>query len=86
VWTGRQPKTKSLFIPQCYDTFGGVGRRKQHIVPNVSVSFVSSVDLICLWSSVIRGSRRLCVKYHAFCCENLLSLWSKKLWTKVWQC
>jgi hypothetical protein len=45
---GRQPETKSLFILQCYDTFRVIGRRKQHTVPNVSISFVSSVDLVPL--------------------------------------
>jgi len=58
---GRQPEIKSLFIPQCYDTFRVIGRRKQHIVLNVSIS-VSSVDLIPLRSSVAQGSKCLCVQ------------------------
>jgi len=29
------PKQKNLFIPKCYDIFRVLGRRKQHIVPNV---------------------------------------------------
>jgi len=44
----RQPETKSEFIPQCCDTFTVLGRRKQHIVANVSISFVSSGDLVPL--------------------------------------
>jgi len=39
-------RNKSLFIPQCCEIFRVLGRRKQHIIPHVSISFVSSVDLI----------------------------------------
>jgi len=52
---------KRLFIPQCYKTFRVLGRRKQLIVPKVSVSFVSPVDLIPWGRSAVRGSKRLCL-------------------------
>ena len=42
---GRQPETKSLFIPQCYDTFRVLGRKKTAYCTECVISFVSSVDL-----------------------------------------
>ena len=56
----RKPKQKAN-SPLSADTFRVLGKKKQHIVPNVSVSFVSSADLIPLGSSVADGSKRLCV-------------------------
>jgi len=41
---------KSLFILKYYETFKALGRRKQHVVLNVSISFVSSVELFPWWS------------------------------------
>jgi hypothetical protein len=38
-------RNKELFILQCCDTFRVLGRKKQHFIANVTVSFVSSVDL-----------------------------------------
>jgi hypothetical protein len=75
------PKQKNLFISQCYDIFGILGGRKQHRVPNVSISFVSSVDLVLLWRSVVRGKKtslrsgiarsvpRICLHFDHWNCE-----------------
>jgi hypothetical protein len=59
---GRQPDTRSLFIPQCCGTFKVLGMRKQHVVPKVSISFLSSVDLFPWRSSVVCDIQRLCLQ------------------------
>ena len=76
---GRQPKTKTLFIPQCYDTFSVLGRRKQHIVLNVAISFVSSVDRVPWWrlvsavvslsSHIAHSIVRICFHFNHWNCE-----------------
>jgi hypothetical protein len=47
-WTDKadKPKQKILFIRKCNDTYRDLGRRKHHIVPNVSISFVNLFELV----------------------------------------
>jgi hypothetical protein len=81
LWTrpGRKPEKKSLFIHQYYDTFGVLGRRKQHILPDVSFLLTFFLGKGCR-SAVVSVSVFMC---RTFYCENLFPLWLLKLWTKV---
>ena len=70
---GRQPETKA-YSSLSVDTFRVLGRKKRHILPNVSIAL--SVQLTYLlsegpWSAVVGVS---VLMYRKFCCENLFSL------------
>jgi hypothetical protein len=69
---------KNLFIRQCYDTTRVLRSRTQHMVRNVSIIFVSSVDFVPWRSSAVRDSQRLCLQVtHLLFWEIVFALFTE---------